>query len=46
MNTDTLAKNIKYLVLAGDCVDGAGIYPNPEKNLVINDAYDQYEFCA
>jgi DNA polymerase II small subunit len=46
MNTDDLAKNIKYLVLSGDCVDGAGIYPGQERNLVIDDAYDQYEFCA
>lgn len=46
LNEDKLAKNIKYLVLSGDCVDGAGVYPGQENNLAIPDAYDQYEFCA
>jgi DNA polymerase II small subunit len=27
-------------------VDGAGVYPGQEKNLVIQDVYDQYEYCA
>lgn len=43
---DELSKNIKYLVLSGDCVDGVGIYPGQEKNLVINNAFDQYDYCA
>ena len=30
LNEDKLAKNIKYLVLSGDCVDGAGVYPGHE----------------
>lgn len=46
LNEDKLAKNIKYLVLSGDCVDGAGVYPGQEKNLIIPDVYDQYEYCA
>lgn len=46
MNTDPLAKNIKYLVLSGDTVDGAGVYPGQENNLAISNAYEQYEFCA
>tara|TARA_Y100000996_G_scaffold387409_1_gene346193 strand:- start:5417 stop:6715 length:1299 start_codon:yes stop_codon:yes gene_type:complete len=46
LNEDKLAKNIKYLVLSGDCVDGVGVYPNQEKNLLILNAYEQYEFCA
>jgi len=45
-NEDDLSKNIKYLVLSGDCVDGVGIYPNQEKNLSITNAFDQYDFCA
>ncbi len=41
------AQNIKYLVLAGDCVDGIGIYPGHEKNLAIHDVYKQYsDFAA
>ena len=46
INEDKLAKNIKYLVLSGDCVDGAGVYPGQERNLIIPNVYDQYEYCA
>ena len=46
MNEDELAKNIKYLVLSGDTVDGVGVYPGQENNLNITNAFDQYEFCA
>jgi DNA polymerase II small subunit len=41
-----VAKNIKYLVLSGDIVDGVGVYPGHERNLTMLDVYDQYEFCA
>jgi len=41
-----VAKNIKYLVLSGDVVDGIGVYPGQDQNLNITDVYDQYEFCA
>ena len=43
---DETAHNIKYLVIAGDAVDGIGVYPGQEKNLAIMDVYDQYEFLA
>lgn len=46
LNTAPLAKNIKYLVLSGDTVDGAGVYPNQNKNLTIDNVYEQYQFCA
>ena len=36
------AKNVKYLVIAGDVVDGVGIYPNQEKDLDVKDIYAQY----
>ncbi|MFH1779700.1 MAG: DNA-directed DNA polymerase II small subunit [Candidatus Micrarchaeota archaeon] len=40
------ASKIKYLILAGDIVDGVGIYPNQESELVTKDIYGQYEmFC-
>ncbi len=38
-----LASRVKYLVIAGDLVDGVGTYPNQEKDLHILDIYDQYE---
>jgi DNA polymerase II small subunit len=38
---DLLGK-IKYLVFAGDVVDGIGIYPNQDKDLAVLDVYKQY----
>jgi len=37
-----LAQKIKYVILAGDLVDGIGVYPNQEKELVVPDIYKQY----
>ena len=39
----TLAKNVKYILISGDVVDGVGIYPQQEKELAIPDIYEQYE---
>ncbi|HWQ21064.1 MAG TPA: DNA-directed DNA polymerase II small subunit [Methanotrichaceae archaeon] len=41
-----LASRVKYLVIAGDLVDGIGIYPGQEGDLAIKDIYDQYEEAA
>lgn len=38
-----LAGKVKYLTIAGDVVDGIGIYPNQEKDLTVKDVYKQYE---
>ncbi len=38
-----LASKVKYIVIAGDLVDGIGIYPNQEKELVVKDIYKQYD---
>ncbi|UYP46213.1 hypothetical protein NEF87_002498 [Candidatus Lokiarchaeum ossiferum] len=40
------AGKIKYLCIAGDIVDGIGIYPNQDKHLFIKDIYKQYEATA
>lgn len=40
------AGKIKYLCIAGDIVDGIGIYPNQDKHLFIKDIYNQYEATA
>jgi len=45
-NQKALAKRVKYLVIAGDLVDGVGIYPNQEKELTIPDIYEQYKAAA
>ena len=41
-----LAASIRYLVVAGDLVDGIGIYPDQEMELDILDVYDQYRKAA
>lgn len=38
-----LAGKVKYIIIAGDVVDGIGIYPNQEKELIVKDIYKQYE---
>ncbi len=40
--TKELAGKVKYLVVAGDVVDGIGIYPHQEKELTVKDLYEQY----
>lgn len=41
-----LAERIRYLIIAGDLVDGIGVYPNQERELSIMDIYEQYEKAA
>ncbi len=38
-----LAREITHVVIAGDLVDGIGIYPNQERDLAIGDVFEQYE---
>jgi len=37
------AGRIKYLVINGDLIDGVGIYPNQQEDLVIADIYKQFK---
>ncbi|MBS3138152.1 DNA-directed DNA polymerase II small subunit [Candidatus Woesearchaeota archaeon] len=41
-----IAQKVKYIFIAGDVVDGVGIYPGQEKELSIPDIYQQYDECA
>lgn len=41
-----IAGRVKYVVIAGDLVDGVGIYPNQDKDLIIKDVYEQYRVAA
>lgn len=41
-----IASRVKYLLVAGDIVDGVGIYPNQQKELTIRDVHKQYNFAA
>ena len=41
-----VASGVRYLVIAGDIVDGIGVYPNQINELEIRDLYEQYEAAA
>lgn len=41
-----LGDDVKYLVVAGDVVDGIGVFPDQDKELAISDIYEQYEKAA
>ncbi|WP_435196966.1 DNA-directed DNA polymerase II small subunit [Natronomonas sp. EA1] len=36
------AEHVEYLLIAGDMVEGIGVYPNQDEELSIVDIYDQY----
>ena len=40
-----IAARIKYIFIAGDLVDGVGIYPGQEKDLDVKDIFEQYKLC-
>ncbi|MEM2119370.1 MAG: hypothetical protein QW840_04530, partial [Candidatus Bathyarchaeia archaeon] len=41
-----IASHVKYVLVAGDIVDGIGIYPNQIRELGIKDIYKQYRLAA
>jgi DNA polymerase II small subunit len=46
LNKDPAATNVRYIIVPGDLVDGIGIYPDQEDELVIEDVYAQYTELA
>ncbi|NMC08213.1 MAG: hypothetical protein GYA24_23605 [Candidatus Lokiarchaeota archaeon] len=40
------AGKVKYIAIAGDLIDGVGVYPTQEDHLVIKDVYKQFERVA
>ena len=40
------AQRIEYLLIAGDMVEGVGVYPGQDSDLAIIDIYEQYEAFA
>ena len=40
-----IAGRVKYLLIAGDIVDGVGIYPGQQNELTIRDVHKQYNFA-
>jgi len=45
-NMRDMASHIKYVVVAGDLVDGIGVYPGQVKELAVKDIYKQYRFAS
>lgn len=41
-----IASSVRYVFVLGDLVDGVGVYPGQEKELVIKDIREQYLECA
>lgn len=41
-----IASHVKYVLVAGDIVDGVGVYPNQVKELVFKDVHKQYRFAS
>jgi DNA polymerase II small subunit len=41
-----LAGKVKYVIIAGDLVDGIGVYPNQFDELEITDIYEQYQVAG
>lgn len=41
-----LAGKIKYVIIAGDLVDGIGVYPGQVKELAIKDIHQQYRLAS
>ena len=40
------AERVEYLLIAGDMVEGVGVYPNQDEELDVVDIYEQYERFA
>ncbi len=45
-NIKEISGKIKYIIINGDLIDGIGIYPNQQEDLIINDLYKQYNKAA
>ncbi len=41
-----IASHVKYVLAAGDIVDGVGIYPNQVKELEVRDVHKQYRLAS
>jgi DNA polymerase II small subunit len=46
LRKNPVAKDVRYIVMPGDLVDGIGIYPGQEDELEIDDLYAQYSCLA
>jgi DNA polymerase II small subunit len=44
--TREIASHVKYVLIAGDIVDGVGVYPNQIKELAVKDVHKQYRLAS
>lgn len=42
LGRDPVAKDVRYVIMPGDLVDGIGVYPGQEDELKVDDLYAQY----
>lgn len=41
-----IASHVKYVLVAGDIVDGVGVYPNQARELAVKDVHRQYRLAS
>jgi len=41
-----IAKKVNYIFIIGDLIDGCGVYPGQEEEIIIKDVKKQYDECA
>ena len=46
VRSDGAKEGLRYVVIAGDCVDGIGIFPDQEEELEIEDIFEQYRVLS
>jgi len=46
MGDPYITKRIRYLVIAGDIIDGIGVYPGQDRDLEISDVASQYKYAS
>jgi DNA polymerase II small subunit len=46
LRLESRERDIRYMVISGDCVDGVGVFPGQEEELLIEDIIDQYKALA
>ncbi|HLP80109.1 MAG TPA: metallophosphoesterase [Acidobacteriota bacterium] len=43
---NAIARKVRYVVIVGDIIEGAGVYPGQEHDLTVMDVRDQYKLSA
>ncbi|MBC7108349.1 MAG: DNA-directed DNA polymerase II small subunit [Methanomassiliicoccales archaeon] len=46
LRTEGISSGVNYLIVPGDCVDGIGVFPDQEEELIVDDIFKQYEMLS